>query len=104
MTSFQLRTRRDQRPLASSTILLDWLANREASTIQVRQSLTWHLAVPALADDLLRFAAAVYCADRLSVRPGTWTRSIDVAVPVRDVEVWAAALGGLYRGDRLPEW
>lgn len=95
MTSFQLRTRRDQRPLASSTILLDWLANREASTVQVRQSLTWHLAVPALANDLLRFAAAVYCADRLSVRPGTWTRSIDVAVPVRDLEVWTAALGGL---------
>jgi 7-cyano-7-deazaguanine synthase in queuosine biosynthesis len=96
MTSFQLRTRPDQRPLPPPTTLLDWFANRGASTVQVRQSLTWHLAVPAPTHDLLRFAAAVYCADRLSVRPGgTWTRSIDVAVPVHDMGVWAAARGGL---------
>jgi 7-cyano-7-deazaguanine synthase in queuosine biosynthesis len=77
------------------TVLLDWFTDREASTVQVKQSLAWHLAVPAVADDLLKFAAAVYCADRLSVRPGTWTRSIDLRVPVRDVEAWNGVLGDL---------
>ena len=75
MTAFQLRTWHDQKPMPPPTVLLDWFTDREASTVQVKQSLAWHLAVPAVADDLLKFAAAVYCADRLSVRPGTWTRA-----------------------------
>jgi 7-cyano-7-deazaguanine synthase in queuosine biosynthesis len=95
VTTFQLRTRRDQKRLAPPAILLDWLGDREASTVQARQSLSWHLAVPAVADDLLKFAAGVYLADRLTVRPGTWTRAIDLVVPVRDVEVWKGALDGL---------
>ena len=88
MTAYQLRTRRDQKPEAPPTILLDWFGGDSGSTIQVRSSLRSGLAVPAVAIDLLKAAAAVYCADRLTVRPGTWTRPIKLSVPVRDVERW----------------
>ena len=87
MTAYQLRTRRDQAPDAPPTILLDWFGSR-GSTIQVRSSLRSGLAVPAVAVDLLKAAAAVYCADRLTVRPGTWTRDIELRIPVRDVARW----------------
>ena len=89
--SYQLRTRRGQAPEAPPTTLLDWFGGPSESTIQVRSSLRHRLAVPAAAVDLLRAAAAVYCADRLTVRPGTWTRSIDLSVPVRDSERWNGA-------------
>jgi len=95
MTSFQLRTRRDQEPAALPVILLDWFLGRAGSTIQARQSLTTGLTPPDVAVDLLRFAAAAYCADRLSLRPGTWTRSIELNFPVRNAEVWQATTGSL---------
>ena len=95
MTTFQLRTQRDQEALAPPATLLDWFAGRSGSTIQVRQSLTTGLVVPAVAEDLLRFAAAIYCADRLTVRPGTWTRSIELTLPVRDETVWRGATASL---------
>jgi 7-cyano-7-deazaguanine synthase in queuosine biosynthesis len=88
VTAYQLRTRRDQRPAAPSTVLLDWFGRGGGSTIQVRSSLRSGLAVSAVAVDLLKAAAAVYCADRLTLRPGTWTRTIELSVPVRDVERW----------------
>jgi 7-cyano-7-deazaguanine synthase in queuosine biosynthesis len=94
VTAFQLRTRRDQKALAPPTILLDWLPGRAGSTIQVRQSLTTGLAVPAMAHDLFKFAGAVYCADRLTVRPGTWTRSIELTFPVRGVDLWGGTIAG----------
>ena len=88
MTAYQLRTRRDQKPAARPTVLLDWFGRGGGSTIQVRSSLRSGLAVPAVAVDLLKAAAAVYCADRLTLRPGTWTRTIELSIPVRDVERW----------------
>ena len=88
MTTYQLRTRRDQEPKAPPTILLDWFGGSGRSTIQVRSSLRSGLAVPAVAVDLLKAAAAVYCADRLTERPGTWTRDIELSVPVQDVARW----------------
>jgi 7-cyano-7-deazaguanine synthase in queuosine biosynthesis len=89
VTAYHLRTRRDQEPEVPPTILLDWFGSRGGSTIQVRSSLRAGLAVPAVSVDLLKAAAAVYCADRLTLRPGTWTRDIELHIPVRDVERWS---------------
>jgi 7-cyano-7-deazaguanine synthase in queuosine biosynthesis len=77
---------------------LDWFdASHSRSTIQYRGSLRSRLAIPAAALDLLKVAAAVYCADRLTARPGTWTRSIELNVPVREPELWGTV------GDELVE-
>lgn len=90
MTDFLLRTRRDQTAPPAPTVLLDWFESGDGSTIQTNRSLTDHLAPPPVATDFLRFAAAVYCADRLSPRPGTWTRSIALGLPVADIDAWLA--------------
>ena len=88
MTHFRLRTRRDQAAPPTPTILLDWFGG--GSTIQTRQNLTTGLVPPAVAVDFLRFAAAVFCADKLAIRPGTWTRTVALDVPVRDLDRWHA--------------
>lgn len=88
MMRFQLRTRRDQKALPEPAILLDWMGN--GSTIQQRQNLTTHLNPPAVAIDFLRFAGGVFCVDKLAPRPGTWTRSLALDVPVRDTGPWTA--------------
>lgn len=88
MMRFQLRTRRDQEALPPPTVLLDWMGN--GSTIQQRQSLTTRLAPPSVAVDFLRFAGAVFCVDKLASRPGTWTRSLALDIPARDVDRWIA--------------
>jgi hypothetical protein len=75
MTLFQLRTRRDQGVVPPPGVLLDWFGGG-GSTIQVRSNLISGLTPPPMAVDFRRFAAAVYCADRLAVRPATWTRSL----------------------------
>jgi len=90
MTTYQLRTRRDQELDAPANILLDWFdGDGRRSTIQYRGSLRSHLAIPGVALDLLKVAAAIYCADRLTERPDTWTRSIDLNIPVRELESWS---------------
>ena len=70
-------------------MLLDWLGS--GSTIQYRGSLRYQLAAPPAALDLLKVAAAIFCVDRLEQRPGTWTRSIELKLPVRQLEQWNAA-------------
>src|SRR2546423_12865548 len=98
MTSYRWRTHPRRAPAAAPTALLDWFdASHSRSTIQYRGSLRSRLAIPAAALDLLKVAAAVYCADRLTTRPGTWTRSIELNVPVREPELWGAV------GDELVE-
>ena len=94
MTDFLLRTRRDQAARPEPTVLLDWFESGDGSTIQVH-ALARDLTPPSAATDFLRFAAAVYCADRLSPRPGTWTRSIGLELPVRGLDSWLAAIGDL---------
>lgn len=86
MTDFQLRTRRDQPVAPPPAVLLDWLD--AGSTIQVRHNLTTGLNPPPAAIDLLRFAGAVFCADKVTTRPGTWTRSLTMDVPVRTLDRW----------------
>ena len=101
MTDFRLRTRRDQASPPSATILLDWFG--DGSTIQVRQNLTSGLAPPAVAVDFFRFAGAVFCADRLAIRPGTWTRAIKLDVPVRDPDRWHATVDRLDGHSVVPQ-
>lgn len=94
MTAFQLRTAKDQPALPPPAVLLDWLSDGRG-TIQVRESLTTHLTPQAAAIDFLRFAGAVFCSDKVSLRPGTWTRSIALDVPARDHHAWNAAASDL---------
>jgi 7-cyano-7-deazaguanine synthase in queuosine biosynthesis len=90
MTSYQLRTERSQPADPAPTVLLDWFGNAGGSTIQYLGSLRSRLAVPAAALDLLNVAAAVFCVDRLEKRPGTWTRTIHLKLPVRQLALWNA--------------
>jgi hypothetical protein len=91
MTCYQLRTQPSQAVAAAPAVLLDWFdASHSQSTIQYRGALRAKLAIPAAALDLLKVAAAVYHADRLTERPGTWTRSIELSAHVREAERWSA--------------
>lgn len=90
MTDFLLRTHRNQPLQPEPTILLDWFDGGRGSTIQTKQSVTAHLTPSRSALDFLRFSAAVYCADRLSLRPGIWTRSISIKFPIRNLAAWNA--------------
>lgn len=89
MTAFQLRTTREQAAQPPPTVLLDWLPGGRG-TIQRRQSLTSGLNIPPAALDFLRFAGAVFCADKVALRPAMWTRPMSLDVPVRDPDAWAA--------------
>src|SRR5450759_491360 len=91
MSDFLLRTDRDQATRPAPTVLLDWFAGADGSTIQSKRRFTTGLTPSTAATDFLRFAAAAYCADRLSPRPGTWTRSIGLEFPVRRLASWLAA-------------
>lgn len=88
MTAYQLRTQRTQRADPRPTVLLDWFGS--GSTIRYSGSLRSQLAVPPPALDLLNVAAAIFCVDRLEERPGTWTRSIELKLAVRELELWDA--------------
>lgn len=94
-SSFCLRTRSDQAAPPPPTALLDWFTNTAGSTVQANSEITSGLAIPANAVDLLRLAAAVYCADRVATRPDTWTRQIALTFPVRDMPRWSTTSGDL---------
>jgi 7-cyano-7-deazaguanine synthase in queuosine biosynthesis len=85
---FQLRTMRNQSPRLHPTVLLDYFG--AGSTIQDAGNLCTDLVPTSAAFDFFRFAAAVYCADKLAVRPSTWTRSLSIEVPVRALDDWIA--------------
>jgi 7-cyano-7-deazaguanine synthase in queuosine biosynthesis len=87
VTAFQLRTAKDQKPQPPPAVLLDWLPGGRG-TIHQRQSLMTGLKVPTAAVDFLRFAGAVFCADKVALRPATWTRKISLDVPARDSGAW----------------
>ncbi len=96
MTSYQLRTERSQPADPTPTVLLDWFGS--GSTVQYRGSLRSRLQIPAAALDLLNVAAAVYCVDRLEERQGTWTRSIHLKLPVRQVGLWNTVSADFTKG------
>lgn len=91
--TFLLRTRLDQPQQPEPTVLLDWFG--AGPTIQARHNLSTGLVPTSTAFDFLRFAAAVFCADKLAIRPGTWTRTLSLEVPVRDLDSWNAVSGSL---------
>ena len=95
MTSYQLRTQRSQPAESVPTVLLDWFSSGDGSTIQYHGSLRSRLAVPAAGLDLLAVAAAVFCVDRLEERPGTWTRTVRLKLPVRQLGQWQAVSADL---------
>lgn len=88
MMDFLLRTGPGQGMPAQPTVLLDWYGN--GPTIQARHDLTTGLTPPPEAVDLLQFGGAVFCADKVAARPDTWTRSLSLAFPVRDLDRWTA--------------
>jgi 7-cyano-7-deazaguanine synthase in queuosine biosynthesis len=106
-TAFCLRTRSDQAAPPSPVVLLDWFTDTAGSTVQSNSELTAGLIPPANALDLLRLAAAVYCADRVTERPGTWTREMSLTFPVRDATRWtdvSADLGAALEFLSGDEW
>lgn len=78
--------------------LLDWAPDSTAGTIQVgARTITrfldgWHAPREAL--DLFLLGAAVYCADKVSLRSqsdDSWTRDITVDVPVGNPAEWESS-------------
>lgn len=84
MTRFVLRLDGSTTAPADA-VVLDWLPEARASTVQANRDLLAGLDPPSAALDLLSLGVAAYCADRLEVRPrrqGRWGRDLRVDVPV----------------------
>ena len=87
--------------------LLDWAPGSSAETIEFTPGFFAGWQPGTAGGELLRFAAGVYCADRVVLRrtsPDAWTRDLRIGVPVTDPGAWRqapwqAALGFL-TGDR----
>jgi len=95
MTTFVLRIDPDDAlPTDPEDIVLDWFAGtRAASTVQADPRFLQGLAPSPLAQDLLRVAGAVYCADKLALRrrtPDRWTRDIRLDMPISTPARWRA--------------
>jgi 7-cyano-7-deazaguanine synthase in queuosine biosynthesis len=97
MTIFRLRTDpRQSLPADSDAFLLDWFTGpqRQRSTIAASSDLLYGLQPPPAARDLLRVAAAVYCADKVARRDTTrdaWTRELELELPVANRAAWQRA-------------
>lgn len=87
--------------------LLDWAPGSRAETIEFTPGFFAGWQPGTAGSELLRFAAGVYCTDRVVLRrtsPDAWTRDLRIEVPVTDScawrqAPWAAALDFL-TGDR----
>jgi hypothetical protein len=97
MTTFHLRTE-PQQPVTADTnaFLLDWFTGpqRQRSTIAASSDLLFGLQPTPAARDLLRVAAAVYCADKVARRDATrdaWTRDLELELPVANRAAWQRA-------------
>src|SRR4051812_39010165 len=97
MTTFHLRTD-PQQPVATdaNAFQLDWFTGpqRQRSTIAASRDLLIGLQPSPAARDLLRVAAAVYCADKVARRDATrdaWTREIELELPVANRASWQRA-------------
>ena len=98
MTSYLLRVD-DKRALPTSpnVRVLDWHPGRPEATIQTGRDWRYFLAgqTPSrAAAQAMLLGAAVYCADKTSLRADSidaWTRDITVRTPVADPTPWGAA-------------
>ena len=99
MTDVQVRTDPSQ-PAAAADILLDWFSQKAASTIRYNPAFLTGLAPSPAAGDLLRLGGAVYCTDKVVKRSSaadSWTRTLNLRVPVSDVQRWEAARSELVK-------
>ncbi len=82
---------------ADEVRLLDWSPGQTAATIQTGDAGPEYFAgwrPPRPAADLMLLGAAVYCADKTTLRRGTvdsWTRNITLRLPVGDTASWQRA-------------
>lgn len=97
MTSFYLRTARDQPlPADADAFVLDWFggAQRQRSTVSATSALFFGLAPAGAARDLFRLGGAVYCVDKVARRDRTadaWTRELELDAPVATRSRWQTA-------------
>lgn len=92
MTSIQVRTDRAQADTGADR-LLDWFDKTSASTVRYEPDFLKGLAPSAVARDLLRVGAGVYCTDKVvrrSETPDLWTRQLSLQVPVSNPTLWDA--------------
>ena len=87
--------------------LLDWAPGTRAETIEFGADFFAGWQPEATGSELLRFAAGVYCADRIVLRrtsPDAWTRDLRIEVPVTEPCAWRQASWpatlGFLTGDR----
>ena len=74
--------------------LLDWAPGSSAETIEFTPGFFAGWQPDTAGSELLRFAAGVYCADRVVLRrtsPDAWTRDLSIDVPVTDPGAWHQA-------------
>ena len=90
---YDLRAATDSTGPGSSAVPLRWPATA-GNTSTVRSDLGWWLQetgrVPDAAIDLARVAGGAYLADRLTPRPASFTRTMDLTVAVTDPDRWSA--------------
>lgn len=90
--AFELRGQADTVASAESATPLKWPTNA-GETPTVRSDLGWWMhevgPVPDAAIDLVRVAGGAYLADRLTARPATFTRNMNLRVAVTDPNRWA---------------
>jgi 7-cyano-7-deazaguanine synthase in queuosine biosynthesis len=94
--SFQLRVTLDE-PLKPGVVALDW-ADSQRGTIDVSGTLLASVQPATVALELLRFAAAIYCADKIVLRSATddgWTRDLSLSIPVSHLGNWRSASSAL---------
>jgi hypothetical protein len=88
---FEVRAESDTTTPTNSAIPLQWPTSA-GETPTVRSGLGWRMQevghVPEAAIDLARLAGSAYLADRLTARPATFTRTMDVRVAVTDPGRW----------------
>jgi hypothetical protein len=74
--------------------LLDWAPGSRAETIEFTPGFFAGWQPNTAGAELLRFAAGVYCADRVVLRrtsPDAWTRDLRIVFPVTDCGAWSQA-------------
>lgn len=99
MTNVQVRTDPSQ-PDVNADVLLDWFQEKAASTIRSNPAFLTGLAPSPVAGDLLRLGGAVYCTDKVVKRfsaADSWTRELDLRIPVSNVPLWDAAKSELLK-------
>ncbi|HEY4778972.1 MAG TPA: Qat anti-phage system QueC-like protein QatC [Solirubrobacterales bacterium] len=92
----RVRTRTDSREASGPATmrLLDWFGGPDERTVSFGGSYFEGPRLPAAAEDLLRFAGSVYCADRIVGRSrgdDRWTREITLEVGFSRPDSWNAA-------------